>query len=95
MAIVVEERSPTNWAGILLALVVIALLFGGGYFLFFKKPQLIEVVLPPELVSLRPLTEAPFDPQEVISSPNFKALKDYSGELTLPFAGRDNPFKPF
>lgn len=95
MAIVVEEKSTINWVAILSVIVVILLLFGGGYYLFFKKPQLIEVVLPANLDPLNQISQITIEPEEVIQSASFKNLRSFSTDLTIPPAGRSNPFRPF
>lgn len=96
MAIILEEeRQPTNWVAVLSALVVIIVLFVGSYFLFFKKPELIEVVAPKKLQDLGNLSKVTFDPESVINDPTFKLLRQYGTQVTLPTPGRSNPFKPF
>ncbi len=96
MAIVVEEEQQSrNWPLIISSIVVIVALFFGAYYLFFKKPELIDVVIPGELQNLTRLSAAKFDPKSVVDSPVFKTLRDYSTPITVPSAGKDNPFLPF
>ena len=96
MAIVVEEeKRETNWVAILTAAIVIVVLFAGSYFLFFKKPELIEIVVPKRLEDLSKISKVTFDPQLVIDAPAFKLLKQYDVPTTLPTPGRNNPFRPF
>lgn len=96
MAIVVEEEQKTrSWPIIITSIVVIAALFFGAYYLFFKKPELIEIVVPGNLQNLTRLSAARFDPKAVIDSAVFKTLRDYSTPITVPPAGKDNPFQPF
>ena len=96
MAITIEEeKKPVNWIGIIGAIVIVASIFIGGYYLFFKKPELIEVVVPSNLQDLNKIAQVKFNPQEVVDSVVFKALRDYSQPLQLPPKGRPNPFKPF
>lgn len=94
MAIVVEEEKKTNWVTIITVVTVLAIVFIGGYYLFFKNPELIEVVAPDRLQQLNELSQAKFDPNAVVDSPVFKALRDYTSPLVLPQAGRANPFQP-
>jgi flagellar basal body-associated protein FliL len=94
MAIVVEEEKKTNWVTIITVVVVLAIVFVGGYYLFFKNPELIEVVAPDRLQQLNQLSQAKFDPSAVVDSPAFKALRDYTSPLVLPSAGRADPFQP-
>ena len=96
MAIVLEEeKRPTNWVAILSVAIVIVVLFAGSYFLFFKKPELIEVVAPKQLQDLGNLSKVTFDPESVINAPTFKLLRQYGTLVTLPTPGRSNPFKPY
>ncbi len=94
MAIVVEEEKKGSWITIITVAVILVIVFTGGYYLFFKNPELIEVVAPDRLQQLNQLSQAKFDPAAVIDSPLFKALRDYTAPLVLPQAGRANPFQP-
>lgn len=96
MAILLEEeKKPVNWFGIIAGIVVALIIVIGGYVLFFKKPDLIEVVVPQELQDITTLSKVPpLDPQAVVNSSNFKSLKDYTSPLPNPVKGRSNPFAP-
>ncbi|HXF43992.1 MAG TPA: hypothetical protein VNK70_00790 [Candidatus Paceibacterota bacterium] len=96
MAIVVqEEKKGTNWVAILSTLVIIFAIFAGAYYLFFKKPELIEVVTPGSLQNVSNISKISFDPQAVLNSPTWKILRQYGSTPTIPSPGRSNPFKPF
>jgi len=91
-----EEKKQTNWIGIISTLIIVIALFVGGYYLFFKNPELIEVVVPEKFDAIKKIAEVPkFDPGTVLGSQTFKQLKDYTAPLTLPTPGRTNPFRPF
>ena len=97
MAIVVEEpKPPRNWGAFVGIVVVVAILFSGIYFLFFKKPIFIETVIPAPIRQTQQLSKAKFDPASVSNSEVFKSLRQYS---ILPNAtsgqGRPNPFLPY
>lgn len=96
MAIIVEEeKRSANWVNIAIAAVVIVVVFAGAYFIFFKQPQLIEVVTPSGLKEIGTISQLSFDPQSVVSSPVFKSLKQYGSPVTPPATtGRANPFAP-
>lgn len=95
MAIIIEEeKKKTNWTAVATVAVVLVTIFVGGYYLFFKNPELIEVVAPDNLQRLNELSQAKFEPNAVVNSPVFKALRDFTTPLTLPPAGRANPFQP-
>jgi hypothetical protein len=95
MSIVLEEEQvQKNWFGIITVIVVVAIVFIGSYYLFFKKPELIDVVLPSGLENLNQLSQiTALDPQAVVNSSNFKMLRDFTSPLVLPAAGRSNPFR--
>ncbi len=96
MAISIEqEKKKTNWLNVILVIIIIGAIFIGSYFLFFKKPELIEVVVPGKFQSLSKLSEVEFNPQELLSSPQFKMLRQFQVETELPEPGRSNPFEPF
>ena len=103
MAIIVEEeRKPTNWIGIASAAVVVIVLFVGSYYLFFKRPEFIEVVLPGSLQNLTQLSQLSFDPRSIVdpstgekSAKIFRALRQYGADIEAPTPGRSNPFRPF
>jgi hypothetical protein len=93
MAIVIEqEKKKVNWITILSLAVFLFAIFFGGYYLFFKQPELIDVVAPAELERLRAISEVRFDPRDVVDSPSFQALRDFSGTLPALRPGKANPF---
>ena len=96
MAIIVEQdKKPVNFLGIISTIVIIAVLFIGGYFVFFKKPELIEIVSPNNLGNLDELSKINFDPSEVLNSQTFKLLRQFAVGVPNLTPGRINPFKPF
>lgn len=96
MAIVLEEeKKRTNWVAILTVAVIVIVLFVGSYFLFFKQPQLIEVVAPKSLQDLGKLSQLSFDPSGVINDPTLKLLRQYGSNISPVTPGRSNPFQPF
>jgi len=96
MAISIEQdKKKTNWLNILLAIIIVVAIFAGAYFLFFKKPELIEVVVPGQFEDLTKISEIEFDPQGLLNSPEFKVLRQFQIDAELPEAGRSNPFSPF
>ena len=96
MAILVQEdKKGTNWVTVLSTIVIIVVIFVGAYFLFFKKPELIEVVAPGSLQNVSSISKLSFDPGSVLQSPTFKLLRQYGSAVTPPSPGRSNPFRPF
>jgi flagellar basal body-associated protein FliL len=96
MAIVLEEeKKQTNWIAIFSVIVILAIIFSVGYYVFFKNPSVIEqTTVPDKLQTLSQLSQANFDPQSVVGSKVFQSLQTFTTPLALPPAGRSNPFKP-
>lgn len=95
MAIVLEEeKQPVNWIGIVAVIIIVTLLFAGGYYVFFKDPGVIDQVAPRSLENVSQLSRTGINPSEVVALPAFKLLQDYSSPTSLPSAGRSNPFRP-
>jgi hypothetical protein len=96
MAISIEqEKKKVNWLNIVLAIIIVGAIFIGGYFLFFKKPELIEVVVPGKFQDLSKLSAVEFNPQELLNSPKFKILRQFQVKTEPAKPGRSNPFQPF
>lgn len=94
MAILIEQdKKSVNWVAVAIALVVIVVIFSGAYFLFFKKPELIDVVSPTKLKELESISTISFDPDTVLTSPTFKTLQQYDSPITpTQTPGKANPF---
>ncbi len=96
MAIIVEqEKKPVNWFNIIMVVVVVAILFALVYFIFFNQPQFIDVVVPGNLSSIKEISQVQVDPTPVVSTLNKYFTGNYGTSLTVPTAGRTNPFQPF
>lgn len=96
MAILVEEeKKPVNWVAILTVIIIVIVIFLGAYLLFFKKPELIEVVAPGSLKNVSELSKISLDAGSVLDSANFKLLRQYTTNVKPPAPGRSNPFVPF
>jgi len=95
VVIIEEDKKPINWTAIITIAVVIIILFVGSYYIFFQKPELIEVVVPKELQTINAISQVEFDPAAVVNSPTFKLLRQYGSPVVPPPAGRNNPFEPF
>lgn len=95
MAILVEEeKKPVNWIGIITALFIVVAVFVLAYFLFFKKPEIIDQVTPKSLESINQISKIKFDPEGVVNSPTFNSLKNTAPQI-IPreTPGKQNPFK--
>lgn len=84
-----------NWfllLGILMGIGFVALV---AYYLFFGSTPLIETLIPARSQFIVEITKANLNPNEVISSPTFKSLKEYTLPLDTGGVGRPNPFLQF
>lgn len=94
MAIIVEEE-PKKRQG-LVGLIVWGLIFViiaiAVYYVFFKRPDLVEVVTPSNFSNTEALSQINLAPDEVINSPSFQALRPYAEPITTQGGGRTNPF---
>ncbi len=96
MAIVVqEEKKPVNWIGMLTVVFLVVALFVLSYFLFFKRPEVIEQVTPKKFDDINKISRISFDPEAIVSSESFQALKNYAPSFVpRETPGKPNPFRP-
>jgi lipoprotein signal peptidase len=96
MAIQIEqEKKKTNWFNLVLVALFIVVLFLVTYFIFFKKPELIDVVAPGSLQSISQISQIQLDPTPVVQTLNKYFTGNYGAALTIPTPGRSNPFAPY
>ena len=98
MAITVEEeKKSTNWLNITLVTIIVVVFFAGSYFLFFKKPELVDIVVPgqSQLEGWQQIGRLSFNPQELLTSPKFKLLRQFETPVLTLKSGRPNPFIPY
>ncbi len=96
MAIIVEqEKKPINWFNIAIVTVFVVVLFLLMYFVFFKKPELVEIVVPAKLQNLSQISQAQLDPTPVVNELNQYFSNGASQPISIPTPGRSNPFQPF
>ena len=95
MAILVEEeKRPVNWIGALTAVFIVVAVFVLSYFLFLKKPEIIDQVTPKSLEEISKISKVTFDPETVIGSESFKGLRNYANEFVpREVPGKSNPFR--
>lgn len=96
MAIVVEaEARRTNFVRFFIWLVILGVIIAAVYYIFFKTPELVEVVVPPTFRNTEELSRISLNPESVVQSPTFNALRPYVTPLVPPPPGRPNPFLAF
>lgn len=93
MAIEVEQdKKSVNIVGIMVGVLIVALVFAGIYFLLFKRPEIIDVVLPSDLLDLGDISSISFEPEKVFELDKFKALRQYGSKVVVTGKGKSNPF---
>jgi hypothetical protein len=100
MAIVIEEekRSGAGGSGLLNALLWIALIGGvafGAYYVFFQKPEIIDLAVPNDFKNTEQISRLELHPDEVLQSPQFTNLRSYITPPATPESGKANPFLGF
>ncbi|MDP3948483.1 MAG: hypothetical protein Q8Q17_00880 [bacterium] len=98
MAIIIEEK--TNGSGIvtfLIWLAILGIITASVYYVFFKKPELVEFSASPPSAfkNIEQLSKISINSDQLINNPQFQALKQY---ITIPSpenVGRANPFSAF
>ncbi len=93
MAIVIEEqKTRSGFVTFLLWIVILGIIVGAAYYLFFSQPQLIEVVVPSNFQNAQSISKISVNPQ--IVNPllqNLKVLIPGAGGVPANL-GRQNPF---
>lgn len=98
MAIVVEDepKSRGGLVGLIVWGLVIIIVGVAVYYVFFKRPDLVEQATPANFSNTEALSKIDLKPDEVINSPSFQALvtEEELGvqPLTSQSGGRANPF---
>ncbi len=97
MAIIVEEeKNSVNiiriaaWGTIAIVICVAA------YYIFFAAPDLVVISPPAGFEDIEPVSQFKLQPEDVLNSPDYQALKPPSFPLPTPTGpaavGRTNPF---
>lgn len=96
MAIILEhEKKQVNWIVVLTVFLALAVIFTGAYFLFFKRPEIIDIAIPKKFDDLNMISRISFNPDDVIQSPAFRSLRQYGTIITqTQTPGKANPFQP-
>ncbi len=95
MAIVIEEesRNGTHWGNRIAWLLVAVVLAVAVYYIFFKKPHLVEVATPDNFQNIEQIsTLTKLDPNAIVNTKEFQILQSYATPLQPQSGGRINPF---
>lgn len=96
MAIVIEEEKNrvsvvtlASWGTVLFIIVFLV------YYFFFRRPEIIEVSIPPHLRSTQQISqEIKLDPKTILNNPKFQSRRKYVEPPVPGNLGRQNPFVP-
>ena len=93
MAIVIEEeKNGVSIVRIIVWFTPIVIFGVVVYYIFFAKPQLVDVAAPSTFQSVDRLAEINLNPEEIVNSSAFRSLRQ-NVSVPLPGnAGRANPF---
>lgn len=97
MAIIIEEEKPgrVNLIQIVSWVIILVLIALTIYYVFFRKPPLVEVASPAGSGNAAGLLELRLNPDTVTNSPLFNSLQEYVVFPPPAPVGRANPFEPF
>ncbi|MEK7590282.1 MAG: hypothetical protein AAB454_01070 [Patescibacteria group bacterium] len=75
--------------------VIILIVAGAVYFVFFAPAPVFEVIVPPPLKTAGEVSSKQINPANVLNSQAFRNLRPYAPSPTVGQIGRTNPFMPF
>lgn len=95
MAIVIEERkNQASIMGILSWLVVLGMIVFVVYYIFVRKPEIIEFNTPDNLRAIEQIQSIQLDPG-IAKLPQMTQRTQVGQPLNTQTTGRPNPFLPF
>jgi len=95
MAIIVEEQKRgISIVTVITWLVILAVLSAAAYYIFFARPELVEVTAPSSFQNINSLSQININPDDVVQSLN-QSFKQYITPPATTTLGRSNPFSPF
>lgn len=92
MAITFEEKQQFNWKALITFTAIIAVVFAVAYFLFFAPSPFVEQIIPSNVKSATELSTVKLDPNDLQNNKTYQTLRQIGGPITVPQAGRANPF---
>lgn len=96
MAIIVEEnRKRTNFLSVLTWLIVIGVIGFASYYIFFKKPEVVDIAIPTEFQDTTELSKIKLNRASIDNDTTFGTLKPYTTPPSESRTGRTNPLLSF
>lgn len=96
MAIIVEEekRNAGGFIGFLTWVLLIGVIAFAAYYIFFKKPEVVDVVIPANFENIGQISAKKLDPEVIKNDPVFGSLEPLATPPSSARIGRVNPFLP-
>ena len=96
MAIIVEEekKSGGGFIGFLTWIILIGVIAFAAYYIFFKKPEVVDVVIPANFENISQITAKRIKPEEIQNDAVYKSLESHATPPSSAQVGRVNPFLP-
>lgn len=96
MAILVEsEKKSRGFIGLIVWIIVVVVLGAAIYYIFFKRPDLVEIPSPASFQNTERLSRIKLTPAEIVQNPVFQALRSYVAPVSIETTGKQNPFLGF
>ena len=99
--VVAEERKKVEWVPIAIGFLVVALVGGGVYTLFFSESPLIDTLTKQEESDLQTSAvelgkvQRQVSPENFLNNPLFRSLKNQVAPMQVGETGKANPFQTF
>ncbi len=94
MAIVVEQEvnNKQGYGGVIMGVLGIAALAIVAYYVFMRRPDLVEVAIPTNFENTVQIAKIDLSPEDVINNVNFRNLQAHVPPMNPSTGGRSNPF---
>ncbi|MBI4085375.1 MAG: hypothetical protein HY432_02640 [Candidatus Liptonbacteria bacterium] len=96
MAIIIEEKRDSGiLASLLIWIITLGIITTSVYYIFFKKPELVEFTASPSLNNIQELAKISINSDKLINDSVFQSLEKYIDAPEPKNIGRTNPFLGF
>lgn len=95
MAIIVEEeKKGGGFIGFLTWILLIGVIAFATYYIFFKEPEKVEIIIPANFENITEISAKKIEPEVIQNDPVFKSLEALTTPPSSAKVGRVNPFLP-
>jgi len=93
MAIFIEEKTDSGAVvNVVIWLTILAIISASIYYIFFKKPQLVEFTASASFKNIEQLSKISINSDKLINNQTFQTLKPYITVAEPDNFGNANPF---